>query len=38
MVYLVDTSVWIEYFRSQPTVDLATLADFDDDSTGEARA
>jgi predicted nucleic acid-binding protein len=29
-VYLIDTSVWIEYFRSPPGVDFGTLGDFDD--------
>jgi predicted nucleic acid-binding protein len=29
-VYLVDTSIWIEHFRSPPGIDLATLGDFDD--------
>jgi predicted nucleic acid-binding protein len=29
-VYLVDTSVWIEHFRSPARVDLGKLGDFDD--------
>ena len=29
-MYLIDTSVWIDYFRSPPAVDLVDLGDFDD--------